>query len=62
MNFYANFEENALFSGKIYTAGKKFTLPPVATNFKSGQTLRGKKLHALNVQTLHLEKKAASDM
>ena len=30
---------NALFSGKIYTGGKKFTRPPVvtvATNFKSG--------------------------
>ena len=33
---------NALFSGKIYTAGQNFTRPPVVTvvtNFKSGQTL-----------------------
>ena len=32
-------QEHALFSGKIYTAGKFFTRPPVvtvATNFKSG--------------------------
>ena len=29
-------EETALFSGKIYTADKNFTRPPVATNFKSG--------------------------
>ena len=28
-------EETALFSGKIYTADKNFTRPPVATNFKS---------------------------
>ena len=31
-------QRNALLSGKIYTAGKKFTRPPVvtvATNFKS---------------------------
>ena len=33
-----NMEETALFSGKIYTADKNFTRPPVATvatNFKS---------------------------
>ena len=28
-------EGNALFSGKIYTAGKNFTRPLVVTNFKS---------------------------
>ena len=27
--------ETALFSGKIYTGNKNFTLPPVATNSKS---------------------------
>ena len=35
-----NIEETALFYGKIYTADKNFTRPPVATvatNFKSGQ-------------------------
>ena len=34
----ANLEKTALFSGKIYTADKNFTRPPVttvATNFKS---------------------------
>ena len=28
-------QENALFSGKIYTVGNIFTRPPVVTNFKS---------------------------
>ena len=35
-------EETALFSGKIYTADKNFTRPPVATvatNFKSGMVM-----------------------
>ena len=35
-------EETALFSGKIYTADKNFTRPPVAavaTNFKSDYTI-----------------------
>ena len=37
-----NMSENALFSGKIYTADKNFTRLPVATvatNFKSGRQL-----------------------
>ena len=33
-------KETGLFSGKIYTAGKKFTRPPVATNFKSAKPLQ----------------------
>ena len=36
-------QRNALFSGEIYTAGKKFAQPPVAmvvTNFKSELHLR----------------------
>ena len=38
----AKYEKNALFSGKIYTADKNFTRPPVATvatNFKSAPLL-----------------------
>ena len=34
-----NMYETALFSGKIYTADKNITRPPVATNFKSGCAL-----------------------
>ena len=44
---------NCVFSGEIYTAGKKFSLPPALTNFTSEQvvdeTMTRKKKVILNI-------------
>ena len=45
-----NIEETALFYGKIYTADKNFTRPPVATvatNFKSGNLFEDEFYHVM---------------
>ena len=48
------FKETALFSGKIYTADKSYTRPPVATvatNFKSGHSFDFEYIETLQRET-----------